>query len=194
MELGATAVRTLKVLGDGKSLLSTEQLAALSEWTLDGLGQPVDQAPDVKFPVLAGVDGLALRSAHSALTVLFLEAAKHAASSGEVGEVLEQTCGWADQERVAAVAGEQYSARLQRLRQGLKTLVPSDPELTSATWRVDHVLGDREADVPTKSDMRLLLSMEMSGDNPPLELSCTREEMQILMQRLRDMLREPLRH
>eukprot|EP01062_Namystynia_karyoxenos_P011061 TRINITY_DN13945_c2_g1_i1.p1 TRINITY_DN13945_c2_g1~~TRINITY_DN13945_c2_g1_i1.p1 ORF type:complete len:227 (+),score=79.43 TRINITY_DN13945_c2_g1_i1:90-683(+) len=196
MELCGAAVKTLRALRDASgSALDNGQLSALAQWSLDGLRRPVSDAPGAAHPQLAQVDGLALRSVHSALTLLYTEAAKHAASQEEVADFLEHACGWSDRERSAAVAGAGYAAALPELRAQLRAMAPARPRVVSGAWRIDHVLGDREVDPPTKSDTRFSLSFELSdAERGPLRLSCTAEQMQVFIEKLRDMLREPHRH
>ena len=173
MELCSNALKTLKAVGSSKGDVGMErkELAQIAQWTLEEMSA----GGDAKLPdssVLA-------KNVHSALTVLYLESAKHGLETGEVADVLESQCGWTNQGYLTAVTAK-WAEALPRLRERLAAMAVSDPAITSLSWSAHHVLGDRELETPTKSTTRYHLELNLkSADEDAFHISCTAEQMQV---------------
>eukprot|EP01060_Flectonema_neradi_P037373 TRINITY_DN7511_c0_g1_i1.p1 TRINITY_DN7511_c0_g1~~TRINITY_DN7511_c0_g1_i1.p1 ORF type:complete len:188 (+),score=17.00 TRINITY_DN7511_c0_g1_i1:57-620(+) len=181
MDLSSQVLKTLKAIGSADSAVDEKNLSKIVSWTLSELcGE--------KSKLDAQVDDLILKSIHSSLCVIYLEGCKLDADASDISDVLELQCGW-DQQRAKIVACKQYTELQPHIRSQTRTIAYRNPTISSLTWKVDHVLGDREAEKPTKSIRRFNLDIPLSnGDS--LDMTCTHEQMQILAEKLRDMLHE----
>eukprot|EP01064_Diplonema_japonicum_P000270 TRINITY_DN10197_c4_g1_i1.p1 TRINITY_DN10197_c4_g1~~TRINITY_DN10197_c4_g1_i1.p1 ORF type:complete len:192 (+),score=27.49 TRINITY_DN10197_c4_g1_i1:52-627(+) len=184
MELCGSAVKTLKAVSKEDSAVSKKMLAKIAEWTLKELIGESEGMAD-----FGETDDLAARSIHSALCILYIEAGKTNSESSDIQDFLENQCGWADPDRISAVASPLYSSSLPHIREKLSSTTVMNPSVTEMQWRIDHTLGDRELDVPTKSRQRYEVNISLS-DGEDLGISCTAEQMQIFAEKLRDMLAE----
>ncbi|KAJ9471807.1 hypothetical protein DIPPA_19377 [Diplonema papillatum] len=185
--IGNSTVKTLKAIAQGDGAVGDELLKKLCQWTLGQL----EGKSDVELEGVEGEDGLVLRSVHSALAVLYTEAARQGLEV-ELADFLEGQCGWSDAQRVSLVASKEFQAACPRIRESLGVFALANPAVESCAWRVDHVLGDRELDVPTRSGAAYCVSLGLT-EGEPLNLLCSSEQMQIFAEKLRDMLTESQR-
>eukprot|EP01059_Diplonema_ambulator_P004106 TRINITY_DN13794_c0_g2_i1.p1 TRINITY_DN13794_c0_g2~~TRINITY_DN13794_c0_g2_i1.p1 ORF type:complete len:190 (+),score=22.96 TRINITY_DN13794_c0_g2_i1:98-667(+) len=186
MELCGSVVKTLKAIAGDESAVNAKDLSAVVSWTVAEL-----EGGEVELSAIEA-DDLVARSVHSALCILYLEAAKQNNDIGYIQDFLEVQCGWTNPERVSIVASTLFTSALPKIRERLSSMAISNPSVVGMSWRVDHILGDRELETPTKSRQRFEVKMPLS-DGEEFSLSCTAEQMQVLAEKLRDMLTESQR-
>ena len=172
MDLSSSVLKTLRAIGSSDSAVDEQSLEEIVNWTLSELcGE--------KRKLKAQVEELIMKSIHSSLSVLYLEACKHDADASDVSDILDMQCGW-DSKRSKIVACSKYTESLLLIRQQTKTIGHQNPTVSSLRWKVDHVLGDREAEKPTKSIKRFHLDIPLSNGED-LNMTCTHEQMQVLL-------------
>uniref|UniRef100_A0A8C3LI25 COMM domain-containing protein 3 n=1 Tax=Chrysolophus pictus TaxID=9089 RepID=A0A8C3LI25_CHRPC len=147
-----------------------------------GVGSPASSAAD---PELSDVDPAVLKQCHAAAAACILEAGRQRADRAALSACLEECK--LDRERI-----EQFCTEYQKNREALEELLGSigraPPHVTDVSWRLAYRIQTHELHRAYQPTYLLTLSTENSdaGSQPDLSFSCTMEQLQDLVGKLKD--------
>jgi len=190
-ESDAAAVLSEEVL-KGLSLLGQGELAqpaafkALVDVTLETVLRLKPATAVLEHKALANIDRIALKQGHACLAALFLVSARDASDADTVRGTLEE-------QRVpgalAAIAAERFAARRDELRALALRPVSSVrcPRVVDVEWRLDYVVKERALDhVNAPVFFVRLHTLLPDGNRDKVDFTCSIEELQDLVSKLRD--------
>ncbi|XP_048807396.1 polycomb complex protein BMI-1 [Lagopus muta] len=181
MELSAYAQGGCRLLGDPRRL-SRRAYSALLRAAFRGVLQPHGGVAD---PELSDVDPAVLKQCHAAAAACILEAGRQRADRAALSACLEECK--LDRERI-----EQFCTEYQKNREALEELLGSigraPPHVTDVSWRLAYRIQTHELHRAYQPTYLLTLSTENSdvGSQPDLSFSCTMEQLQDLVGKLKD--------
>eukprot|EP00076_Gallus_gallus_P037574 XP_025003112.1 polycomb complex protein BMI-1 isoform X1 [Gallus gallus] len=181
MELSAYAQGGCRLLGDPRRL-SRRAYAALLRAAFRGVLQPRGGVAD---PELSDVDPAVLKQCHAAAAACILEAGRQRADRAALSACLEECK--LDRERI-----EQFCTEYQKHREALEELLGSigraPPHVTDVSWHLAYRIQTHELHRAYQPTYLLTLSTENSdaGSQPDLSFSCTMEQLQDLVGKLKD--------
>eukprot|EP00727_Mastigamoeba_balamuthi_P007525 m51a1_g3393 hypothetical protein (195) ;mRNA; f:519620-520392 len=184
MLLSEEAIKGLLAFAQGE-LANEAVFKALLEATLEIiLGR---RAPDSLLSVreLSGLDRIAVKQGHSALCSLLLEAAKDNDEPQAVAGALEENNVPAG---IRALASARYEAALPALRASLARIgSKAVPRIVGVNWRLDYVVRSDAIDHACAPlyFVRLRTSGQ-DGEDGTVEFSCSIDDLQDLVSKLRD--------
>ncbi|XP_072184230.1 uncharacterized protein [Excalfactoria chinensis] len=181
MELSAYAQGGCRLLGDPRRL-SRRAYPALLRAAFRGVLQPHGAVAD---PELSDVDPAVLKQCHAAAAACILEAGRQRADPAALSACLEECK--LDKERI-----EQFCTEYQKNREALEELLGSigraPPHVTDVSWRLAYRIQTHELHRAYQPTYLLTLSTENSGvgSQTDLNFSCTMEQLQDLVGKLKD--------
>uniref|UniRef100_A0A8C2SXU6 COMM domain-containing protein 3 n=1 Tax=Coturnix japonica TaxID=93934 RepID=A0A8C2SXU6_COTJA len=146
------------------------------------VGSPASPAAD---PELSDVDPAVLKQCHAAAAACILEAGRQRADPAALSACLEECK--LDKERI-----EQFCTEYQKNRDALEELLGSigraPPHVTDVSWRLGYRIQTHELHRAYQPTYLLTLSTENSdaGSQTDLSFSCTMEQLQDLVGKLKD--------
>ncbi|XP_065587288.1 uncharacterized protein LOC136045391 [Cyrtonyx montezumae] len=181
MELSAYAQGGCRLLGDPRRL-SRRAYAALLRAAFRGVLQPRAGVAD---PELSDVDPAVLKQCHAAAAACILEAGRQRADRAALSACLEECK--LDRERI-----EQFCTEYQKNQEALEELLGSigraPPHVTDVSWHLAYRIQTHELHRAYQPTYMLTLSTENSdvGSQPDLTFTCTMEQLQDLVGKLKD--------
>lgn len=146
--------------------------------------QPTPSSPAAD-PELSDVDPAVLKQCHAAAAACILEAGRQRADRAALSACLEECK--LDRERI-----EQFCTEYQKHREALEELLGSigraPPHVTDVSWHLAYRIQTHELHRAYQPTYLLTLSTENSdaGSQPDLSFSCTMEQLQDLVGKLKD--------
>ncbi|XP_032038419.1 polycomb complex protein BMI-1 isoform X2 [Aythya fuligula] len=180
MELSAAAQGGWRLLGDPRRLPRAAYTALLRA-AFRGLLQPPGGLDD---PDLQDIDPAVLKHCHAAAATCILEAAKQRADVAAISTCLEDCK--LDKERI-----EQFCTEYQKNKDALEILLGSigrSPlHITDVSWRLEYQIKTNQLHKTYQPSYLVTLNVESdSGSHPDVSFSCTMEQLQDLVGKLKD--------
>ncbi|XP_032299096.1 uncharacterized protein LOC107308883 [Coturnix japonica] len=181
MELCPWVQGGCRLLGDPRRL-DGRAYSALLRGAFRAVLQPHGSGAD---PELSDVDPAVLKQCHAAAAACILEAGRQRADPAALSACLEECK--LDKERI-----EQFCTEYQKNRDALEELLGSigraPPHVTDVSWRLGYRIQTHELHRAYQPTYLLTLSTENSdaGSQTDLSFSCTMEQLQDLVGKLKD--------
>ncbi|KAM8810488.1 COMM domain-containing protein 3 [Eudromia elegans] len=187
MELSAAAQRGWRLLGDPRRVPRRAYAALLRAAFRALLPPPGAAAPPLALdePELAELDPALLKQCHAAAATCILEAAKHNADRAAISACLEDCK--LDRERI-----EEFCTEYQKNKDALEILLGSigrSPlHITDVSWRLEYQIKTNQLHKTYQPSYLVSLNVEKSDSesHPDVCFSCTMEQLQDLVGKLKD--------
>ena len=183
MEVSSEVLKGLQLAGS--AAVNDATFSKLAQRSLqDALGsENNEKLPD--DPTLANLDPGIAKECHAALMTFMLEAARTDADSTGISTILEE-CRFAP-ERIEALSST-YTSHKPNLRAALGRLGARRPHIVNVDWRLDYYIKNNHLERVNKPLYLIDLQTEESNnsDLSHLVFSCTQEQLQDLVSKLKD--------
>ncbi|NXH22653.1 COMD3 protein, partial [Bucco capensis] len=189
MELSPYAQGGWRLLADPRRFPSRPYAAllraafrSLLQHSQDGLGGDSFTLDD---PDLKDIDPVVLKHCHAAAAMCILEAGKHKADLSTISTCLEDCK--LDKERI-----EQFCTEYQKNKDALEILLGSIGRsalhITDVSWRLQYQIKSNQLHKTYQPSYLVTFNVENgnSGSHPDVSFSCTMEQLQDLVGKLKD--------
>jgi len=181
MDLSEEVTNGLKILADDKNVneASFKTLVDISFAIL--LKQKTET--DL-LNTLSSVDVIALKQGYSGLVSLILEAAKINADPAILGAILEDIK--MSSSKIETLSAR-YSEQKSSIRQMLSITSFHFPHIVDVSWRLDYLIKSNSVEKINTPLYRIALKTEEpEGKTKTVEFSCTMDQLQDLVSKLKD--------
>ncbi|XP_077010309.1 COMM domain-containing protein 3 [Tamandua tetradactyla] len=184
MELSEGVQRGFQLLGDPGAFGPGAFALVLRAAFRSLLGAQADEAV-LDHPDLKHIDPVVLKHCHAAAATCILEAGKQRADKSTLSSYLED-CKF-DRERI-----ELFCTEYQNNKNSLETLLGSIgrslPHITDVSWRLAYQIKTNQLHKMHRPAYLVTLNTEStdSGSQPEISFSCTMEQLQDMVGKLKD--------
>uniref|UniRef100_A0A3Q4ANL1 COMM domain-containing protein 3 n=1 Tax=Mola mola TaxID=94237 RepID=A0A3Q4ANL1_MOLML len=182
MELSESVQRGLRTLANASVFDGTsfQALVDVSFWSL--LSRQGDPAV-LDQPELKHIDQILVKRAHTAAATFILEAVKHNADSSTLSSCLEELSFSA--ERTEIINGI-YQTHKKELDSLLASIGRCPPRVNDVSWRLQYHMKNGHVDKVNEPFYSISLSTENEGALEDIDFTCTVEQLQDLVGKLKD--------
>ncbi|KAF6722903.1 COMM domain-containing protein 3 [Oryzias melastigma] len=179
MELSESVQRGLQSLGD-QAVLDRSSFPVVVDACFRSLLSSRGDPAVLDLPELKHVDKILLKQIHAAATTFILEAVKHNADKSTISSSLEELT--FNTERV-----EIFYSTFQVCRKEKACFIGRGPaHIKDVSWRLQYQMKNGQLDKVNEPFYLISLSTENGGASEDVDFSCTAEQLQDLVGKLKD--------
>lgn len=184
MELSQAVLDGLSLAGDAAHI-PDKSFSVLVTRALDGLLDERHRHLVAKDPSFKTLDQAVMKEAFSAMVTLVAEATKHDMDPSSISPVLED-CKFT-KERIDTF-NKIYTSKKPLLQVLLSSVGTSPPHIVDVDWRLDYYIKNNHLERVNEAVYLISLKTEVAGspDLQEVQFSCTQEQLQDLVGKLKD--------
>ncbi|KAK3609319.1 hypothetical protein CHS0354_026239 [Potamilus streckersoni] len=184
MELGQCTLEGLALAGDAAHIPDKIFQPFITR-ACDGVLDVRSRDAIAKDSSFQSVDLAVLKEAYAAVVTLLLEAAKNDVDSNSISSVLEDCKFTSDR---IDIFSKLYKDRKPYLQILLGRIGDSCPHIVDVDWRMDYYIKNNHLEKVNQAVYLITLKTEVPGqkDFKEVQFSCTQEQLQDLVGKLRD--------
>ncbi|XP_034718745.1 COMM domain-containing protein 3 isoform X1 [Etheostoma cragini] len=142
-------------------------------------------------PELKQIDQILLKQSHTAATTFILEAVKHHADKSAISSCLEELAFSAERIEIFYSTHQKHKKELERLLASLVCPISSSigrcpPRINDASWRLQYHVKNDQVDKVNEPFYLISLNTENEGSKEDINFTCTVEQLQDLVGKLKD--------
>ncbi|XP_075907262.1 COMM domain-containing protein 3 [Nelusetta ayraudi] len=134
-------------------------------------------------PELKRIDQIVVKQSHTAATTLILEAVKYNADQSTISSCLEELSFAAERIEIFCSAHEKHKKELGHL---LGSIGRGPPRINDVSWRLQYNTKKGHVDKVNEPFYAISLSTEKAGCSEDINFTCTVEQLQDLVGKLKD--------
>ncbi|XP_047424715.1 polycomb complex protein BMI-1-A [Mugil cephalus] len=182
MELSESVQRGLQSLA-GASTLDQSGFQALVDVSFRSLLSSHGDPAILDQPELKQIDKILLKQIHTAAITFILEAVKHNADKSTISSSLEELTFSAERIEIFYSTYEKHKKDLRRV---LGSIGNRPPHITDVSWRLQYHTKNAHLDKVNEPSYLISLSTEKGGSSENIDFTCTVEQLQDLVGKLKD--------
>ncbi|XP_068160519.1 COMM domain-containing protein 3 [Antennarius striatus] len=134
-------------------------------------------------PELKQIDKILLKQCHTATTTLILEAVKQNADKSTISSCLEEVTFSAERIEIFCTTHQKHKKDLESL---LGSIGRRLPQINDVSWRLQYHMKNAQVDKVNVPFYSISLNTENEGVSEDINFSCTMEQLQDLVGKLKD--------
>ncbi|XP_013863892.1 COMM domain-containing protein 3 [Austrofundulus limnaeus] len=182
MELSESVQRGLQ-LGADRSSVDQRSFQVLVDSCFRSLLSSQGDPAVLDEPELKHVDRIQLKQIHSAATTFILEAVKQNADRSAISSSLEELTFSAERIEIFYSSYQKHKKELERL---LASLGRRPAQINDVSWRLQYNTKNKQLDKVNQPFYLISLNTEGPGASEELSFTCTTEQLQDLVGKLKD--------
>uniref|UniRef100_A0A673BEL7 COMM domain-containing protein 3 n=1 Tax=Sphaeramia orbicularis TaxID=375764 RepID=A0A673BEL7_9TELE len=182
MELSESVQRGLQSLADPSSF-DHSGFSVLVDVSFRSLLSSHSDPGVLDQPELKQIDQILLKQSHAAATTFILEAVKQNADKSTISSCLEELTLSAERIDVFYSAYQKHKKELERL---LASIGRRPPVITDVSWRLQYHMKSAQVDKVNEPFYLISLNTEKDGAPEDINFTCTVEQLQDLVGKLKD--------
>ncbi|XP_030612391.1 COMM domain-containing protein 3 [Archocentrus centrarchus] len=182
MELSESVQKGLQSLAD-QSVFDHSSFQVLVDVSFRSLLSSHGDPTVLDQPELKQVDQILLKQSHTAATTFILEAVKQNADKSTISSSLEELTFSAERIEIFYSAYQKHKKDLERL---LTSIGRRLPHVNDVSWRLQYHMKNAQVDKVNEPFYLISLNTENEGSSEDINFSCTVEQLQDLVGKLKD--------
>ncbi|XP_029955932.1 COMM domain-containing protein 3 [Salarias fasciatus] len=182
MELSESVQRGLRSLAEPSSF-DQARFQVLVEACFRSLLSSRGDPAVLDQPELKQIDQILLKQIHTAATTFILEAVKHNVDKSTISSSLEELTFTADRIEIFYSAYQKHKKELEHI---LASIGRRPPQINDVTWRLEYHMKNGQLDKVNEPFYMLSLKTEKDGCPEDVDFTCTMEQLQDLVGKLKD--------
>ncbi|KAF7668132.1 hypothetical protein LDENG_00031170 [Lucifuga dentata] len=182
MELSESVQRGLHSLAD-PSVFDSISFPVLVDVSFRSLLSSHADTALLDQPELKQMDQILLKQSHTAATTFILEAVKQNADKSTISSCLEEVTFSAERIEIFYNAYQKHKKELDRL---LASIGRRPPQITDVSWRLQYHIKNGQVHKVNEPFYMISLNTENEGSSEDINFSCTMEQLQDLVGKLKD--------
>ncbi|XP_011606090.1 COMM domain-containing protein 3 isoform X1 [Takifugu rubripes] len=182
MELSVSVQKGLRFLAD-PSVYDRTSFQGLVDASFRSLLSSHGDSSVLDQPELKQVDQIQVKQSHAAATTFILEAVRHCADRSTISSCLEELS--FSTERIEII-NSTYQTHKKDLEHLLMSIGSCPPRVNDVSWRLQHHIKNAHLDRVNEPFYTISLKTENQGSLEDINFTCTVEQLQDLLAKLKD--------
>ncbi|XP_040921538.1 COMM domain-containing protein 3 [Toxotes jaculatrix] len=182
MELSESVQRGLQSLAD-PSTFDQNGFQVLIDASFRSLLSSHADSGVLDQPELRRIDQILLKQTHAAATTFILEAVKQNADKSTMSSCLEELTFSAERTETFYSTYQKHKKEVGRL---LESIGRRPPQINDVSWRLQYHMKNGQVDKVNEPFYLLSLNTENEGSSEDISFTCTMEQLQDLVGKLKD--------
>uniref|UniRef100_A0A3P8VUJ6 COMM domain-containing protein 3 n=1 Tax=Cynoglossus semilaevis TaxID=244447 RepID=A0A3P8VUJ6_CYNSE len=182
MELSECVQRGLQALAEPSSV-DQSGFQVLVDATFRSLLSAHADSGVLDLPELKQVDQILLKQIHTATTTFILEVVKHNSDKSTISSCLEDLSFSTDRIEIFYTAYQTHKKELSRL---LASIGRQAPHINDVSWRLEYHMKNAHVNKVNEPCYLISLNTEKEGSSEDVSFTCTVEQLQDLVGKLKD--------
>ncbi|XP_070842166.1 COMM domain-containing protein 3 [Chaetodon trifascialis] len=182
MELSESVQTGLRSLADS-SAFGQSSFQVLVDVSFRSLLSSQGDPAVLDQPELKQVDQILLKQSHTAATTFILEAVKQNADKSTISSCLEELTFSAERIEIFYSTYQTHKKELERL---LASIGRRPPRVNDVSWRLQYHMKNGQVDKVNEPFYSISLNTENEGSSEDINFTCTMEQLQDLVGKLKD--------
>ncbi|XP_033211293.1 COMM domain-containing protein 3-like [Belonocnema kinseyi] len=174
-----------------KKIINNHGINLLNDETFDNLlsfavTRICEEATDKTLAEIYGSEPDLVKNAYTGITSLFVEAARHDLGIEKLSESLNSSS--LNKEKIEKLC-EAFEKNKERFKHKLEIVGGGLPHLVDVTWKLDYCIKSNSTDSVGMPIYHVSLQTTKYGDSKFLKFTCTLQQLQELVHKLKDAVR-----